>query len=300
MISDPCSDSMIYKHICQRKYLLVGLIAVLLELLIGGCSWSAGASGTAAEAPEAETVLSAQVKLPFQVLIPAYLPRAFVRAETQVNLEGTGPNGELMVEIIYQTRRGETLTFNEWLPSEQGSGGKKASYCMCICRTPQECDSVEMGMTIGPLRVTAKVSAPDILTSEEARAVLDTMGPAVNRAVYSSLKQIPISYSVSPAIEIPINSEGVQEVTLVVTPAGYNPEHFSVRKDIPVRLIFRQLGNVGCGNQLVFQWGKGKSATLLLASSSDSQTLEFTPHETGEFRFNCPHLFYRGVMTVLD
>jgi plastocyanin domain-containing protein len=138
------------------------------------------------------------------------------------------------------------------------------------------------------------------MTSEEARAVLDTMGPAVNRQVYTSLKQVPVSFSVSPAVEIPLNADGVQEVTLVVTPNGYNPEHFSVRKGILVRLTFRQLREVGCGAELIIQWGEGKNALLTLASAGDSQTIEFTPGETGDFRFNCAHLYYRGIMTVLD
>ena len=36
---------------------------------------------------------------------------------------------------------------------------------------------------------------------------------------------------------------------LVVSPGGYNPVHFAVKKDLPVRLIFTQLGDVGCGNE---------------------------------------------------
>jgi hypothetical protein len=279
---------------------LAGILLVLGALSIAGYFGWRSYLHTPDEAPEAETVLSAQVQLPFQVLIPAYLPRSFVRQKTLVNTSSAGPHGELAVEIIYQTRDGETLTFNEWLPSEEDTGGRKAAYCLCVCRSSMECESVETGMTFGPLRVTARVSAPNILTSEEARAVLDTMGPAVNRQVFTSLKEVPASISVAPAVEIPVSADGIQEVTLVVTPDGYNPEHFSVHKDIPVRLIFRQLGQVGCGNQLIFQWGKGKSATIYLASASDSQTLEFTPGEPGEFRFNCPHLIYRGLMTVLD
>jgi plastocyanin domain-containing protein len=86
----------------------------------------------------------------------------------------------------------------------------------------------------------------------------------------------------------------------VVTPQGYSPVHFSIKKDVPVRLIFRQLGEVGCGNELMIEWGRGKDATLILTSPSDKQVLEFTPGQAGEFRFNCPHLIYRGVMTVVD
>lgn len=299
-IQEP-GDLLSHKPNRRRKLLFGGIfIAGLLFVLILSL-WLGRRATEPGEAPEAESVLNAQVEMPFQVLIPAYLPKVFVREKTQVNIEGVGPQGEPMIELIYQTRNGEKLTFIEWLPStEQDTGGRKAAYCMCMCQTPEECDSVEMGMTIGSLRVMAKVTAPDIMTAEEARAVLDTMGPAVNRQVYSSLKEVPVSYMAPPAVEIPVNADGIQEVTLVVTPNGYNPEHFSVRKGVPVVLTFRQLGQVGCGNALIFQWGKGKSTTISLASQSDSQTIEFTPGESGVFKFNCPHYIYRGVMSVLD
>ncbi len=78
------------------------------------------------------------------------------------------------------------------------------------------------------------------------------------------MKDVPVTYSLPPAVEVPLNDQGVQEVTLVVLPEGYNPAHFSVKKGLPVHLIFRQLGQVGCGDELIFTWGKGKSADLKL------------------------------------
>jgi plastocyanin domain-containing protein len=135
---------------------------------------------------------------------------------------------------------------------------------------------------------------------QELQSILNTLGPATNQQVYSSLDDVPVTYALPPAVDVPINAAGIQEVTLVVTPQGYSPAHFAVKSGVPVRLIFKQLGEVGCGNELLFQWGAGQSAELKLASPSDSQVLEFTPTETGDFRFNCPHLIYVGGMTVQD
>jgi hypothetical protein len=278
---------------------LGGLSTLLVSILIVGFLWLRSRNPELREAPEAESVLNAQLGMPFQVLIPAYLPKTFMREKIQVSIDKIGPHGEQMIELVYPTRRGDTLTFYEWLPSDQGVESNKP-YCMCICMSRTNCNFEELGMSIGSLRVMAKVSQPNIVTSEEARTIVDTLGPAINRQIFSSLKEVPVTYSVSPAIDIPINAEGIQEVTLVVTPNGYSPEHFAVQKGIPVKLTFRQIGQVGCGNQLIFQWQDGKNATITLASSSDIQTFEFTPGGTGDFRFNCPHLIYRGVMTVRD
>jgi hypothetical protein len=101
-----------------------------------------------------------------------------------------------------------------------------------------------------------------------------------------------------PAEEIPVNADGVQEVMLVVSRTGYTPSHFAVKAGIPVRVVFRQLGYVPGGNILLVRWGQQQKKYLTLSSLTDKQVLEFTPQEPGDFRFNCPHDWYDGVMTV--
>jgi hypothetical protein len=172
--------------------------------------------------------------------------------------------------------------------------------CICICRSSAQCDMLGSEVDVGHVRIRLALSAPNLLSSQQVQLVLDTLGPALNRQVYSQIEDVPPSYSLPPAVAAPLNAAGEQEVTLVVTPEGYAPAHFSVRKGVPVRLIFRQLGQVGCGNELIFQWGQKEAATLILASPADKQVLEFVPQETGEFPFNCPHGIYRGAVTVTD
>lgn len=207
-----------------------------------------------------------------------------------------------MVQLIYSTRKGDSLTLSEWLAAEQDSGKAVSNTrrCLCVCQTTQQCNMVGMELSVGAVQLKVEFSTPNLLYYDQMQLMLDTLGPAVNRQVYSAVEDVPLSFSVPPPVEIPTGSDGVQEVTLVVSPQGYSPVHFAVKKDVPVRLIFRQLGQVGCGNELIFQWKAQKSTTLVLASESDKQIFEFTPDEKGEFRFNCPHLIYRGVMTVTD
>ena len=64
-----------------------------------------------------------------------------------------------------------------------------------------------------------------------------------------------------------MNAQGVQELTLVVTPGGYTPLRFAVKKGVPVKLTFRQLGQVGCGNDLpIFPADRPSPSSLTLAS----------------------------------
>lgn len=103
-----------------------------------------------------------------------------------------------------------------------------------------------------------------------------------------------------PAEEVPIGADGVQEIRLVVSRSGYTPVHFSVQRGVPVRLIFRQLGYVPGGNELNVRWGPNETTYVQLLSLTDSKQIEFTPPETGEYVYSCPHDWYWGVMTVLE
>ncbi len=103
-----------------------------------------------------------------------------------------------------------------------------------------------------------------------------------------------------PAEVVPVNADGVQEVVLVISRSGYTPTHFAVKPGVPVRVVFRQLGYVPGGNILLVRWGSQQEQYLTLDSLTDTETLEFTPEEPGDFRFNCPHYWYEGVMTVQE
>ena len=89
---------------------------------------------------------------------------------------------------------------------------------------------------------------------EQLLGIAESLGPASNRQVFSFVVEQPQIHEMAPEppYVVPLNEAGVQEVTLVVTPGGYSPVRFLVKKGTPVHLIFRQLGQVGCGNELIF------------------------------------------------
>ncbi len=93
---------------------LAGL--VLLAILIPAYIWIKNSLTKPTEAPEVEQVLEAQIGLPFQALIPAYLPRRVDRAKVQIDASQPGPGGEPMLQLLYPLRNG-SLILQEWLPS---------------------------------------------------------------------------------------------------------------------------------------------------------------------------------------
>jgi plastocyanin domain-containing protein len=101
-----------------------------------------------------------------------------------------------------------------------------------------------------------------------------------------------------PAFQVQINEKGIQELNLTITPGGYSPIRFAMKKDIPAKIVFRQMGQVGCGNVLIFPIGPNNQTALTLKSLTDVQILEFTPRITGDFQFMCTNNHFRGIMTI--
>jgi hypothetical protein len=289
----------------RNRWLAAGLL-VIVTLIVAGWIWTQIIAEQPREAPEAEAVLQAQTSMPFQILIPAYLPAGFQRKNVEIQTNLTDPQGQPMVQLVYTHPLGVRLTLSEWvLPDFTTTGqanntSSNVQRCNCLCQDHNRCSANRFMVDIGSLRISGESSDPLILSPEHIRVILTTLAPAGGLTTYSFIEKVPIAAGLPPAEEVTVNASGVQEVVLVVTSNGYTPVHFSVKKDAPVRVVFRQLGEVGCGNELYFAWGANQSGQLILSGSSESQVLEFTPREPGDFLFHCPHFIYQGVMTVID
>ncbi len=257
------------------------------------------------EAPEAGQVLQVQAHMPFQILIPAYMPAEFNRAGVGIEIDQAGPGGEPMVELVYRTPQGAPLFLREWVPANPGmevlasSRPIETKWGTGWLLWQRESLGV-IWVDVGPLRVSVYTPAVGLLSREQLLQMAETLGPASNRQVFSFSLERPAIREMPPPppVEAKMNEQGIQEITLVVTPGGYSPLRFAVRKGIPVRLTFRQLGQVGCGNEIIFPADPQNPAALALTSEYDKKILEFTPQQIGGFQFYCAHQMYRGVLTV--
>ena len=88
----------------RGKAFLAGIIIVILACATAGFTWLNRLSDPR-EAPEAEAVLVAQIDLPFQVLIPAYLPAIVDRAQVKIDTSQAGPAGEPLIRPVPTERR---------------------------------------------------------------------------------------------------------------------------------------------------------------------------------------------------
>jgi hypothetical protein len=273
----------------------------MASFLAGGCGAETG------EAPEAQAILQVQKDLPFQVLIPAYLPEGVDRARAQVLQGEPGPKGEPLLQIVYPAQQGAALFARQWVPNDprrEVLAGSRA-----IATKWGEAALLEragrlaaLWVDVGALRVALYSPNPSAFSAEQLVQIAESLGPVSGRRVSTKppakapVRDAPLP----PALEVPTTAQGIQELTLVITPAGYSPRRFAVKKGVPVRLTFRAAGRVGCGNELLFPARPGQVQMVTLASEFDTQVLEFTPQQAGDFKFNCSHDMYRGIMTVRD
>jgi hypothetical protein len=293
---------------CRRKAPLCVSGALLIVVAALG-AWSAACGdkpAVATEAPEAKTVLAVQKNMPFQIMIPAYLPKEFERAQMKLKIDQAGPGGEPMVELEYATKKGETVTIEEWVPVNPKLEVLAASRPIETkwgrgWFLKQGEDLVAVWTDVGPTRVSVFTTNLKALPAGKVLAVAETLGPASNKQVFSfDAKPRRIKEMAPPKPFVVPVKNGVQKLTLVVTPGGYSPLRFSVKKDVPVRLTFRQLGQVGCGNELIFPSDPTNPSSVTLKTPSAQEVLTYTPKVAGTFEFHCSHLMYRGLVTVTE
>jgi hypothetical protein len=289
----------------SRPVLVFSGIILFASLIAIGLWLLSNQAPASAEAPEAETILKLQASMPFQILIPAYLPRAFDRAAAEVLVNQVGPGGEPMVQITYRTQNGETLFVREWVPvnpdSEILATSRPIETKWGKAWLLVEGESLAaIWVDVGPLRVSVYTGDLHIISPNTLLQITETLGPPSNQQIFYFVISTPAIKDAPPPkpYEVPLNAEGVQEFTLVVTPGGYDPLRVAVKAGVPVRMHFRMLGQVGCGNTLLFPSDPQNPVALQLKSEQDEQVLDFTPTQTGQFAFYCSHQMYRGLLIV--
>ncbi len=87
---------------------------------------------------------------------------------------------------------------------------------------------------------------------------------------------------------------GVQEISIRASPNGYNPLAFTVKKGVPVKILFSADKYAGCGRQFTIR----ELGINALAEGDKPIEIQFTPMQEGSFAYRCSMNMFRGVMTV--
>ncbi len=88
---------------------------------------------------------------------------------------------------------------------------------------------------------------------------------------------------------------GVQIVRMAETNRGYEPNAFTIKKDLPVRWIIDAQAPYSCAASLVVP-----KLNIRKNLQAGENTIEFTPTEEGKLKFSCTMGMYTGVFNVVD
>ncbi|MBI2596102.1 sulfite exporter TauE/SafE family protein [Candidatus Daviesbacteria bacterium] len=86
-----------------------------------------------------------------------------------------------------------------------------------------------------------------------------------------------------------------QSPEIEITSYGYNPSYIRVKKDEPVTLTLKARDAFSCASAFRIP-ALGIRKNL---GANDTQTITFTPTQTGRIQFNCSMGMYRGVIEVI-
>jgi len=113
----------------------------------------------------------------------------------------------------------------------------------------------------------------------------------------SSASAAPVTASsMGPAPTSPATA-GFQVIDMNVTPNGWQPNHFVVKKGIPVKwnVYVKQLS--GCVHGIK---APGLGISYYFQSDGETKTFEFTPTQTGTIYFTCSMGMVSGSIDVVD
>ncbi|MDA8235293.1 MAG: cupredoxin domain-containing protein [Clostridia bacterium] len=104
------------------------------------------------------------------------------------------------------------------------------------------------------------------------------------------------SNSTSPTGSATAEIKGkVQEVSLNISAAGYNPNKLVVRKGIIVRILTSSTADAGCERGVMIP-----DFNINEPLDIGSDVLEFTPDKTGTFEFMCQMRMTKGILEVIS
>ncbi len=91
--------------------------------------------------------------------------------------------------------------------------------------------------------------------------------------------------------------DGKQIVKMTASAAGYSPNNFKIKANIPVVWQITSSGNAGCAGSIV---SHGLFSDRIDLIPNSQVTKEFTPVAPGTYRFSCTMGMYTGTFEVIN
>jgi plastocyanin domain-containing protein len=134
--------------------------------------------------------------------------------------------------------------------------------------------------------------------SRSSKSESKKMNKLKNTLVIAALLfSLIFTFACAPAEKPPPEAEKVNNnVKVTISKRGYEPKEIAVKKGQPVKLEFFREDGENCAEELVFPKLNIKKSLPVGAT----ETVEFTPQESGELGFTCGMDMLRGKVIVSD
>ena len=96
-------------------------------------------------------------------------------------------------------------------------------------------------------------------------------------------------------IQSAVINDGVQEITMEVSAAGYSPDKIVVEKGVPVRIITNSTEDAGCVRGVMIP-----EFNINAALEVGQDVIEFTPEKEGTFEYLCQMRMSKGTLEVVS
>lgn len=97
--------------------------------------------------------------------------------------------------------------------------------------------------------------------------------------------------------DLPAVNSSKQVIKMQASSSGYSPNYFKVRVGVPVRWEITDVGTSGCTNAVL---SRGLFDGQISLTPGETSVKEFTPTQTGRYKFSCWMGMITGVIEVVD
>ena len=94
--------------------------------------------------------------------------------------------------------------------------------------------------------------------------------------------------------------DGKQVLAMMVKAVSYTPNYFKVKVGVPVRWEITSSGEPGCDSGVVVSNILPSGSAYLNPDQGQVTVAEFTPQNTGTYKFSCPMGMVRGNIEVVN
>jgi sulfite exporter TauE/SafE/copper chaperone CopZ len=121
---------------------------------------------------------------------------------------------------------------------------------------------------------------------------LESGGISLNLGNNTKNSAITNTISTDPNVEI---KDGVQVVYMAETKRGYEPDNFTIKKDLPVKWIIDAQAPYSCASALILP-----KFNIRKNLEAGENIIEFTPDSIGRLKFSCSMGMYTGYFDVVE